>query len=446
MVLRYVARSIIDAAVPFCLVWAGLSAGSGRAIAQLQFESEPINYASAETDNPVARLQERLDAGEAQLAYDDQYGYLPAVLESLEVQPSSQVLVFSQTSFQLRKISPQRPRAVYFNDDTYVGWVQRGDVLEIATIDPQLGTIFYTLDQQRSERTNFVRDRGQCLTCHASSRTQGVPGLLIRSVFPDASGRPILGSGTFTTDHRSPFRERWGGWYVTGTHGEMRHMGNGTVADRSNPEALDLEAGANRGDLKDLCDTASYLKPRSDLVALMVLEHQSQMHNFLTLANFETRLALHYDGIMNEALGRPADHQSESTQRRIAAVAEKLVRYLLFVDEFVLTAPVRGSEEFISQFVSQGLRDGQGRSLRELDLNHRLLKYPCSYLIYSEAFTQLPVQVRQPVYRQLFEVLSGHDPSEEFGRFSPKDRGAIREILCDTKPDLRVAFEAFAAS
>jgi hypothetical protein len=445
MMSRDCVRTIANAIVRVCLVCVGSSFGFGRAHGQLQFESEPINYASAETNDRVASLQQRLDAGELALAYDDRHGYLPAVLESLEIRPSSQALVFSQTSFQLRKISPRRPRALYFSDDTYVGWVQRGDVLEIATIDPHLGTVFYTLEQDASDRPTFVRDRGQCLTCHASSRTQGVPGLLIRSVYPDASGRPILGSGTFTTDHGSPFRERWGGWYVTGTHGEMRHMGNCTVADRSNPEALDLEAGANRGDLKGLCDTSDYLQPHSDLVALMVLEHQSQMHNYLTLAHFETRLALHYNRIMNDALGRPADHQSESTQRRIAAVADKLVRYLLFIDEFALTSPVRGTSEFASQFAAQGPRDRRGRSLRELDLNRRLLRYPCSYLIYSEAFEQLPVEVKQPVYRRLFDVLAGRDTSDEFSTLAPEDRQAIREILTETKPDLRAAFETFAA-
>jgi hypothetical protein len=405
------------------------------AAAQLQFESPPIDYQTAPVHDPVARLQQRIDAGEVELDYDPRHGYLPDVLRLLDVPVSTQGLVFSQTSFQLRKISPRRPRAIYFNDDTYVGWVQGGDVIEIASVDPRQGAIFYTLDQDRVTHPRFLRDRGQCVTCHASSRTQGVPGLLVRSVYADADGRPQLGSGTFTTDHRSPFRQRWGGWYVSGTHGALRHMGNVISPDRDNPEEIDVQRGANRTDLAELVDTTPYLASTSDIVALMILEHQTQMHNYITLANFETRHAQHYDQIMNKALGRPEDHQSDSTARRIAVAAEKLVRYMLFVDEFPLSSPVKGVSGFAAEFSAGGPRDGHDRSLRELDLNGRLLKYPCSYLIYSDAFDGLPPAVKQVVYRRLLEVLTGTEQGGDFAHLSPADRSAILEILRETKPD-----------
>jgi hypothetical protein len=421
--------------------------GPAAAFAQLQFENEPINYAHAEAHDQVAQLQQRIDAGELELAYDERFGYLPAVLEALDIPQSSQMLVFSQTSFQLRKISPRRPRAIYFNDDTYIGYVQFGDVIELSSVDPELGAVFYTLEQDRSPRPRFVRDKGQCLTCHASSRTQGVPGHLVRSVYPDASGRPLLGSGTFTSDHTSPFKERWGGWYVTGTHGRMRHMGNAIARDRRDPEALDIESGANRKTLEGLVDTTPYLQPTSDIVALMVLEHQTQMHNYLTFANFETRQALHYNQVMNKALERPHDYQSESTQRRIAAAADKVVRYLLMSDEFTLRWPVEGVSDFAQEFAARGPHDSQGRSLRDLQLDTRMFKYPCSYLIYSEAFDQLPDPVREAVYKRLADVLGGstgkpsgdsaagrHD-RDSFEHLSTADRQAIREILIDTKAE-----------
>ena len=428
-------RSITRHIALWHLTAMALILAAGPAAAQLQFESEPINYQDAPVHDRIAQLQQKVDKGEIQLSYEGRRGYLRDVLRLLEVPPSSQALVFSQTSFQLRKISPHRPRAVYFNDDTYVGWVQGGDVIEFAAVDPQQGAIFYTLDQQRVSQPKFLRDRGQCMTCHASSRTQGVPGLLIRSVYADVDGRPQLGSGTFTTDHRSPFTERWGGWYVSGTHGKLRHMGNCISRDRSNPEAIDIESGANRTDLKEFVDTTPYLKPTSDIVALMVMEHQTQMHNYITLANFETRHAQHYDRIMNKALGRPEDYQSESTGRRIVSAAEKLVRYMLLVDEFQLTSPVKGVSEFAAEFSSLGPLDSQDRSLRQLDLSSRLFKYPCSYLIYSDAFDSLPALVKQEVYRRLLEVLSGSDQDAQFEHLSSADRTAIREILTDTKPD-----------
>ncbi len=194
-----------------------LLASSRAAMGQLEFEKEPLNYGKAPTDDPIQEIQQQLDDGTVELEYDEEHGYLQSLLNLLEVQPSSQVLVHSKTSFQLRRISPSRPRAVYFNDEASVGWVQNGDVLELMATDPVLGEIFYTLSQEETERPKFLRDRGQCIICHASSRTKTVPGGLVRSVFASASGQPQFGSGTFTIDHSSPFKERWGGWYVTGT-------------------------------------------------------------------------------------------------------------------------------------------------------------------------------------------------------------------------------------
>ncbi|MCA9220527.1 MAG: hypothetical protein KDA71_09390 [Planctomycetales bacterium] len=415
------------------------------ALAQLEFERPPIDYLKRETRDPVAQLQQRIDRGEVKLEFDDRQGYLASVLQLLDIPVSSQALVFSKTSFQLRRIAPAHPRAIYFNDDNYIGWVQQGDVVEVASVDPEQGAIFYTLSLDPTEKPKFVRDRGQCLTCHASSRTQGVPGHLIRSVFAEASGQPLLGSGTFTTNHESPFSERWGGWYVTGTHGSMRHMGN-VLASRHEPENLDRESGANVLELSDRFRTSPYLTPHSDIVALMVLEHQSQMHNALTFASYETRSALHYDQVMNEALDRPADHQSESTDRRIAAAGERILRHLLFTNEFQLESPVKGTSTFAEDFAAVGPRDPQGRSLRDFDLRTRMFKYPCSSLIYSASFDALPAPMKSYVTRRLGEILDGHDAKNpDFAHLTEADRQAIREILVATKPDLAACWQQQAA-
>lgn len=412
---------------------------NSSAVAQMEFEAAPISYDTAAVNNRVTKLQAKIDAGEVEVKAQRNHGYLDAVLQLLDVPQSSQVLVFSKTSLQLRRISPDRPRAVYFNDDTYVGYCQQGEVLEIATQDPQQGTIFYTLEQAKpgedAAKPTFLRDKGQCLTCHASSRTQGVPGLLVRSVYSDGGGHPLLGSGTFSTDHTSPFTKRWGGWYVTGQHGSMRHMGN-VQAHRKSPENIDREAGANVTDLSKIVSVGHYLTPHSDLVALMVLEHQVQMHNFVTLANFETRSATHHDKIMNEALERPEEFRSELTGRRINGVADKLVKYMLFSGEFALESPVSGTTPFTEEFQKRGPRDSKGRSLRDLDLQTRLLKYPCSYLIYSDAFQSLPADVKAVVLSKVHDVLTGKNNSPEFAHLSAADRQAILEILRETLPDL----------
>jgi len=400
------------------------------------FEQPPIDYLNAEVNDRVAQLAKRVHEGTVRLKFDSDHGYLASVLNALEIPISSQTLVFSKTSLQLQRISPRRPRAIYFNDDVYVGWCQNGDVLEFAATDPMQGAIFYTLEQTSSASPQFVRDRGSCLTCHASSRTQNVPGYLVRSVFPDGSGYPILGSGTYLTDHTSPMHERWGGWYVTGSHGAMNHMGNVIYnKDDVNANRTLSNEGANCLSLAPLVSTKPYLSPHSDLVALMVLEHQTQMHNAIIAANFETRQALHQSFQMNELLGRGEGHISESATRRIETVAENVVRHLLLCDELQLTDAVRGTSDFATDFSSLGRRDSQQRSLRDLDLSRRLFRYPCSYLIDSAAFDSLPDEVRTRIYDRLAVILLGEDQGEPFSHLSSDDRVAIREILSELKPE-----------
>lgn len=430
---RFAQISIFAARAVVCLM---LAASATAVRADLPFESEPINYLTAPVDDPVSRLQAKLDSGQAALKYDDEHGYLADVLRELGIPQSSQMLVFSKTSFQRSKISRRAPRAVYFNDDTYIGFCQQGEVIEVSTTDPRQGAVFYTLRQEKVEKPTFLRQTHDCLQCHASSKTQDVPGHLVRSVFPDAQGMPVFNAGTFSTSHESPLKERWGGWFVTGTHGRQTHMGNVIVTNRQHPELLDTAAGGNVTDLAGLVDTSPYLTAHSDIVALMVLEHQVKMHNLMIATNYHARMALYYEASINKALGRPADHLSESTQSRFKSPAEKLLRYMLFVEESPLVERVAGTSKFAAEFAERGPRDKQGRSLRDFDLERRLFKYPCSYEIYSAAFDGLPGVVKDYLYHRLQEVLTGKDQSSDFARLSAADRQAIYEILLDTKPGL----------
>ena len=411
----------------------------------LSGENEPIRYEAPPSKDPVARLQQRIDREETELAYAAPGGYLLSVLKELQVLPSSQTLVFSKTSFQFQLISPSNPRALYFNDDVYVGWVQGGEVMEVSAVDPDRGAMFYSLDQRRTEKPRFVR-RDECLQCHASPRTLGVPGHLVRSVYPDAQGLPLLQAGSFLTDDASPFRERWGGWYVTGTHGAMRHMGNAWIHDTNHPDQLNMELGANVTRLQDRVNLGRYARPTSDLVALMVLEHQTKLHNLLTRTNWETRIALHQQEDMNRALGLPSGQWLDSTRRRISSQVEDLLKYLLFTEEARLEAAVAGTSGFQQDFPKNGPRDQRGRSLRDLDLKTRLFRYPCSFLIYSEAFEALPQAARDQLYLRLHEVLTGKDQSKEFAALSSVDRTAILEILLDTKSGLPDYWRVSAAS
>lgn len=405
--------------------------------AQDSFEQAPVSYSAATPDNCVTRLQQRLDSNESSLDYDGQLGYLKSVLAELNVPIESQVLVFSKTSLQLRRISPRTPRAIYFSDDVYIGFCQAGDVMEISAADPQLGAVFYTLRQRKADDTpKLKRQTDNCLICHSSSRTEGVPGHLVRSLHVDKGGHPLLTAGSRNVNHTTPFEQRWGGWYVTGEHGDQKHLGNLITDNDDDPDRIDNSAGQNVTSLADRFRTERYLTPHSDIVALMVLEHQVLVHNRLTNASFTTRQALAYDEMMRKMLDKPEGTCLESTLRRIHSVGDKLVDALLMVDEAPLSASISGTSGYAEVFTARGPRDSLGRSLRDLDLNQRLLKHPCSYLIYSDAFTQLPEKVRAYVWQRLGEVLTGADTSEKFAHLSPEDRQAVIDILRETIPDL----------
>jgi hypothetical protein len=415
----------------------GLVLGSTAARAGgSDYDQPPIRYSTGPADNPVSRLQARLDAGAVKLDFDARRGYLDGVLKQLGLPASSQTLVFSKTSLQRERISPDNPRALYFNDDTYVGWVRGGEVVELATADPKLGVVFYTLDQRRSEAPKFVRQTDNCLQCHSGSMTRDVPGLMLRSVRCDPTGQPILAAGTTRVTPETPFADRWGGWYVTGTSGSQFHHGNVTAKDRDDTGPLDLSRGSNVTGLAGRFDAGGYITPHSDLAALMVLEHQAEGHNLIARANYLTRLALRDEAAMNEATGQASDERSESTERRIRSAGEPLVKHLLFSGEAPLTGRVAGTSTFEKDFAARGPQDRRGRSLREFDLERRLFRHPCSYLIYSADFDGLPDPVKQYVYRRLWQVLTGRDADPEFARLSEADQTAVYDILLDTKPGL----------
>jgi hypothetical protein len=415
----------------------GLSVATTAAAAPFEYDQDPINYSTGPVNDPIAVLQRRIERGEVKLSYDPRVGYLKSLLEELKIPVSSQVLVFSKTSFQRNRISPKTPRALYFNDDVYVGYCVGGDVLEISSTDPTQGAIFYTVAQKPGHDARFLRQTHACLQCHdSSSLTGGVPGHIVRSVFTDATGQPLLSAGTFRTTQESPLKERWGGWYVTGTHGKQVHLGNGFLEDEEHPEKFDATAGGNVTSLADRFDASSYLSGHSDIVALMVLEHQTQMHNLITKANYLTRIAMRDQAEMNKALGEPADRTSDSTRSRIKHAAEPLVKYMLFADEAKLTDRIEGTSTFAADFQSRGAKDAKGRSLRDLDLSTRLFKHPCSYLIYSDSFNELPDILKQQIYARLWAILSGEDKGKEFAHLTAADRKAILEILRETKSDL----------
>ncbi len=402
-------------------------------LADDDFEHPPISYYSSQSHDAVAKLLERLQAGTDKLEADSNGSYLSSVLKALEIPKSSQCLVFSKTSMQIPYISPRTPRAIYFNDLVYVGSVEGSPIMELTAVDPQLGCVFYTLERNEQD-FSIIRDRGQCLACHATTRTERVPGVIVRSIYSDKAGRPRSGSSTYITDHRSPFEHRWGGWYVIGEHGSMRHLGNIFALDREDPQWVDMEQGANQIRLPSTVASGKRLGDTSDIVALMVLEHQTRLHNLITRANYETRQATHLDRSMNEALSRDKEYVSESTQRRIASVGDALIAGLLFADEFELTSPVQGKSGFAEAFSAKGPFDSKGRSFYRLDLQKRLFRLPCSYLILSEHFDGLPEPVMRYVRSELQAILTQEKPLPKGVRMHSSESIAILEMLNEFKP------------
>ncbi len=341
---------------------------------------------SATLKSAPPRLSRDLASGKVTLKSSPE-GYLPGLLQALGVSSDSQALVFSKTSFQAARIEPRNPRALYFSDDVAVGFVRGSNLLEVAALDPRQGMVFYSFGGSSSP-PRFDR-RDACLQCHTSPGTLGIPGLLISSSYTDASGMPAFRGAQRITDDRTPFEDRWGGWYVTGTHGDMRHIGNAVGHDPAHPELLDMRDTQNLTSLAKKFDARGYLSGFSDIVALMTLEHQTRMTNLIIRTGWEARIG------------------DSSAKAQLDADLESLVTYMLFADEAPLQDAVVGVSTFTKTFPQRGPRDQQGRSLRDFDLQRRLFRYPLSYMIYSEAFDALPAQVRERVYRRLYDVLTG---------------------------------------
>jgi hypothetical protein len=386
-----------------------------------------IAYSSGPTTDAVAALDQRLQDGAIELHFEPHGGYLRSVLEALDVPEESQTLVFSQTSLQAPLINFHNPRAVYFNDTVAVGWVRGGDILEVAVHDPQQGVIFYSLDQTQGTAPRFVRDN-TCLACHLSWETLAVPGLMVQSMYPLRDERSYAVG--FTTIHGSPLEQRWGGWWVTGDHGGAAHIGNVPVMPADKGLSRPANPTAVLPSVEGWFDLDGFPSAHSDVVALLVLAHQTHMTNLITRAGWEARVA--------------AAEPGPAASDRVAEAVQELVDYMLFVDEAPLAGPVKGSSGFTEQFAARGPHDRQKRSLREFDLRTRLFRYPVSYMIYSEAFDALPALVKDAVYARIWEILSGQDKQPRYQLLTPSEREAILQILRDTKRDLPPFFRAAA--
>ena len=396
----------------------------------LRYDTEypTIPYATGARTDAVAALVARLNRGDMKLEYRAPRGYLDSLLAALNIDPSSQTLVYSQTSLQSRLIHPSTPRAIYFNDDVYVAWVRNGPI-EIGSQDANLGAVFYLVDNTEAAPPKFSGELTKCLSCHDSYSLSGggVPRYIVGSGYTGTTGMLVSHEGWILVTDRTPLKSRWGGWYVTGQHGSQVHLGNMKIKTMHDFDDLEAHRVGNVDTLDALFDTKPYLTNKSDVVALLVLQHQADVQNQITRVSYDTRTVL--------AAASAGRIEAREAQERIAEPVEDLLKLMLFADAVEYTAPISGDTKFVAQFERRAVRDAQGRSLRDFDLTRRLFRYPLSYVIYSAAFDALPADAKRMFYRRLSDVLRDADKTADFAALSAADRGAILEILRATKPD-----------
>ncbi|MEQ1748746.1 MAG: hypothetical protein ABL974_04955 [Prosthecobacter sp.] len=404
-------------------------------LAEDEYEQAPIRYSDTQPKDAAYALEKLMNTGQVKLDRSNAWTVLKGLLKQFHIPIESQVMVFSKTSKQNDRISPQTPRVIYFGDDTYVGYSVGGSI-EISSIDSLLGPIFYLLDPEveDSQPLRFQRDQS-CLSCHGGPFTPEIPGVLVRSVFPSAEGHPIMSQGSTVVDTTTSFSDRWGGWYVTGKHGTLLHRGN--VIATENPDNtcdMPFEKGANITDLSDLFDTTPYPRKQSDIVALMVLEHQTFVQNVLTKANHTAMRAMHMQTSLQKELGEIVQKEPTGTARRIIDhCADDVVEALFFKDEAALPeGGIEGDVAFPIAFSKLAPHTSDGRSLKDLQLLTRLFKYRCSYMVHSLTFRSLTPHLKQTVLARMKDVLAGADRSGVFDYLGVRERENISRILDET--------------
>jgi hypothetical protein len=406
-----------------------------------------IDYSGPARDNRIWRMQEKIDSGKLKLQWEPRWGYLRSLLKALDIDLSTQTLVFSKTSLQTAHISEKAPRAIYYNDDTYVGFVQDSDYMEIAAVDDRLGVVFYGFHNRPEASPLMDREGGRCLTCHDtySMMGGGVPRVMVMSApVDDPSDTRAKGSAATEVDDRTAIAERWGGWYLSGWYlpgkdgKPVAHFGNLPLRSES---AVDegatirslLSTRDNRGNVAGYIDTDAYLSDKSDVVALLVLEHQTLVQNLITRVLFKVHQVLPTQAGRSRA-PKSWNELGPQKQAELKPVIEPLVRAMLFADAAPLAGQVVTSSGFSERFARRGPSDAEGRSLRDLQLERQLFRHRLSYMIYTDSYKALPPYAREYVESRIVEVLKGRDTTGLSEALDPEERAEISAILAATLP------------
>jgi len=398
------------------------------------YELEPHGYFSKDAKDPVTLLMKRVQRGEILIKDPNGKPLVERLLRELGLNKDTQVLVFSRTSLQRREVSYSNPRALYFNESVYLGWMPNGRI-EIASFDPELGPIFYFQRELDDTSSPLLERSRSCLGCHAGDATNFLPGSLGRSVYPDKSGRSLRSIDDYRrSGHHIPLHDRYGGWFVSGNHGTMRHMGNAIATREQGEVTINREQFANLEKLDRFFSTEAYPAPGSDIAALLVFDHQVTMHHRLVEAAYRARQSL-FDSKLDP---KETDLSKLSKGRSIDEFIEgrdKVVDYLLFRNETPIPK-VSCDPGFRRAFTANRIADSRKRSLKDLRLDGRIFENRCSYMIYSPTFDQFPPMLKGAIYARIHEILTSPKPVEGFDYLGKDEKRRILEILHETKEDL----------
>lgn len=394
-----------------------------------------VGYNDEATENRIARLAARMASGEVELEYREKRGYLDSLLEHLEIDPSSQTLVFSKTSLQYQLIDEKTPRGLFFNDDTYIGFVQNSQIVEVMAMDDKLGMVFYVFNNAPKPEKYFVRETQRCLVCHDSAGTMGggVPMVMaLSSIYNSSLISKMDVSGAGNVEDKIPVRDRWGGWYVTGQHGSQTHLGNLILPGAGDLTRVDEFRQGNVDSLEELgmLDPSPYPGNTSDITALMILEHQLTVQNLITYINFKAPAVLERAGFPEAKAANSWAELPPKAQLSLTRMMDRMAGAMLMQETATLEDRIAGLPAYQSWFTSRGPSDSQGRSLRDLDLQNTLFRYPLSYLVYSPAFNAMPAYAKDYVYSKIRSELSGN--GEVSHPYDQEDREAALEILEET--------------
>ena len=370
--------------------------------------------------DPFTLIKDDLEQGRLPLDESSEKAYLVSLLKALEIPVETQMLVYSTTSLQLSLISPRSPRALYFNDDIYLGYVPGGKI-EIVSIDPELGAIFYIFDIPSGGARPVAERSRRCMNCHSDEETREVPGIVIKSVIPGPTGGSLESYRGGLSGHDIPLSDRFGGWHVTGEGSLDKHWGN--LTGRFTPQGIvttPLPPG-------ERFDWSTFPVETSDLLAHLLHEHQAGFVNRVVESHYRLRTAL------AKGKGKLLESDRSDMERQV----EELTRSLLFADEAPLPeGGLTGDPGLKEAFLAAAKKSSEGASLRDFDLKTRLFQNRCSYMIHTALFQSLPDGFRRRVYQRMDRALAASPADPEFAHLRPDEKTRIRAILEETIADL----------